>query len=249
MSGVWTIYRRELVGLFLGPLAWVLLALALALNGYFFTYYLAATGGDVNYAMQLASGNSLLWWTLMCLLPPLITMRMISEEARTGTLEFLLTAPVRDGAVVLGKLLAATSLMAVLWCGNVVYALALASLGAAPDWGPVWTSLLGAVLASGLFCGIGLVTSAATGTPLLAAFLALCANLALLTLPFVRGLLVLPPEHPFLAFLRHVDVVGQVQSSFLLGVLDSQHVCFFLAGIALCAVLATRLVEMRRWSA
>jgi ABC-2 type transport system permease protein len=247
MGGVWTIYRRELVGLFLGPLAWVLLGLALALNGYFFTYYLAATGGDVNYAMQLAGGNSLLWWALMCLLPPLVTMRMISEEARTGTLEFLLTAPVRDSAVVLGKLFAATSLMAVLWCGNVVYAATLAVLGAAPDWGPVWTSLLGAVLASGLFCGIGLVASAGTGTPLLAAFLAFCANLALLTLPFVRGLLVLPPDHALLDVLRHLDVVGQVQASFLLGVLDTQHLVFFLAGTAFCVVLATRLLEARRW--
>ena len=248
MGGVWTIYRRELVGLFLGPLAWVLLCLALALDGFFFTYYLAATGGDVNYALHLASGGSWLWWALMNLLPPLITMRMISEEARTGTLEFLLTAPVRDGAVVLGKLLAATTVMAVLWSANLVYALTLSQLGAAPDWGPVWSSLLGALLVSALFCAIGLVASAGTGTPLLAAFLAFCANLALLSLPFLRGLLVLPQEHWFLSLLRHVDVVGQVRSSFLLGVLDTQHVAFFLVWTAFCVVLATRFLEARRWS-
>lgn len=249
MGGVWTIYRRELVGLFLGPLAWVLLCLALGLNGFFFTYYLAGTGGDVNFALQLAGGGSLLWWALAILLPPLITMRMISEEARTGTLEFLLTAPVRDSAVVLGKLLAATSVMAVLWSANVLYAAALSGLGVAPDWGPVWTSLLGAVLVSGLFCAIGLVASAGTGTPLLAAFLAFCANLALLSLPFLRGLLMLPPEHWFLSVLRHVDVVAQVQASFLLGVFDTQHVAFFLVWIAFCVVLATRFLEARRWGA
>jgi ABC-2 type transport system permease protein len=249
MGGVWTIYRRELVGLFLGPLAWVLLGLALALNGFFFTYYLAGTGGDVNYALQLAAGGSLLWWALMVLLPPLLTMRMISEEARTGTLEFLLTAPVRDGAVVLGKLLAATTVMACLWSANLVYAATLAALGVAPDWGPVWSSLLGALLVSALFCAIGLVASAGTGTPLLAAFLALCANIALLSLPFLRGLLVLPPEHWFLTLLRHVDVMGQVQTSFLLGVLDTQHVAFFLVWTVFCVVLATRLLEARRWSA
>ena len=249
MAGVWTIYRRELVGLFLGPLAWVLLGLALALDGFFFTYYLAGTGGDVNYALQLASGGSLLWWALAVLLPPLLTMRMISEEARTGTLEFLLTAPVRDVAVVLGKLLAATTVLAVLWSANLVYAATLSALGVAPDWGPVWSSLLGALLVSALFCAVGLVTSAGTGTPLLAAFLAFCANLALLSLPFLRGLLVLPPEHWFLSLLRHADVVGQLQSSFLLGVLDTQHVAFFLVWTAFCVVLATRLLEARRWSA
>lgn len=249
MRGVWAIYRRELVGLFLGPLAWVLLCLGLGLNGFFFTYYLAGTGGDVNLALQLAGGGSALWWALMVLLPPLVTMRMISEEARTGTLEYLLTAPVRDAEVVAGKLLAAISLMTVLWSANLVYALTLALQGVAPDWGPVCSSLVGAVLVSGLFCGIGLVTSAGTGTPLLAAFLALCANLALLSLPLLRGLLVLPPEHAFLVLLRHVDVVGQVQASFLVGVLDTQHVVFFVSAIVLCAVLATRLLEARRWGA
>jgi ABC-2 type transport system permease protein len=249
MRGAWTIYRRELVGLFLGPLAWVLLCLGLGLNGFFFTFYLAGTGGDVNLALQLAGGGSLLWWALMVLLPPLVTMRMISEEARTGTLEFLLTAPVRDAEVVAGKLLAATSLMAILWSANLVYALVLAWLGVSPDWGPLWSSLAGALLVSGLFCAIGLVASAGTGTPLLAAFLALVANLALLSLPLLRNLLVLPPEHAFLVFLRHVDVVGQVQASFLVGVLDTQHVVFFASAIVLCAVLATRLLEARRWGA
>jgi len=247
MGGVWTIYRRELVGLFLGPLAWVLLGLALALHGFFFTYYLAGTGGDVNYALALAGGGSLLWWALMVLLPPLLTMRMISEEARTGTLEFLLTAPVRDGAVVLGKLFAAISVMAVLWSANVAYAGVLAALGAAPDWGPVWTTLAGGLCVSSLFCAIGLVASAGTGTPLLAAFLALCANLALLALPFLRGLLVLPREHPLHALLAHVDVVAQVQGSFLLGVLDTQHLVFFAVWTAFCVVLATRFLEARRW--
>lgn len=247
MRAVWTIYRRELIGLFLGPLAWALLCLALLINGFFFTLYLGGSGGDVNGAMLLAQGGSTPWWGLMILLPPLLTMRMISEEARTGTLEFLLTAPVSDLAVVLGKLAAATTLMTLLWSSTVVYAVTLGALGGAPDWGPVWTGLLGAGLVSALFCAIGLVASAGTGTPLLAAFLALCANIALLSLPFARGLFVLPPEHWLNGVLRHLDVIAHVQSSFLLGVIDTQHLLFFVVWTAFAVLLATRMLESRRW--
>src|SRR5688572_21841259 len=106
MRGTWTIYRRELAGLFLGPLAWVLLCLALLVHGVFLTLFVADTQGEINGALMRAHGGALVFWGLLLVLPPLLTMRMISEEARTGTLEFLQTAPVRDFEVVLGKLLA-----------------------------------------------------------------------------------------------------------------------------------------------
>ena len=247
MRAVWTIYRRELVGLFLGPLAWALLCLALLVNGFYFTVYLAGSGGDVNGAMLMVQGGSYLWWGMMILLPPLLSMRMISEEARTGTLEFLLTPPVSDLAVVLGKLLAATTLMTLLWSSTLVYGVTLGALGSAPDWGPVISGLLGAALVSALFCAIGLVASAGTGTPLLAAFLALCANIALLSLPFLNGLVLTAPDHPLRAVLRHLDVIGHVQSSFLLGVIDTQHLLFFVVWTAFAVLLATRLLELRRW--
>jgi ABC-2 type transport system permease protein len=248
MGAVWTIYRRELAGLFLGPLAWVLLCLALLVNGFYFTYYVSSTGGDVNTSLMLAQGGSVVFWGLMILIPPLLTMRMISEEARTGTLEFLLTAPVSDVAVVLGKLAAATSVLALLWGSSVVYALTLTALGSAPDWGPVVTGLIGAILISALFCGMGLVASAATDTPLIAAFLAFCANVALLSLPFLGGLIGMGPAHPLRAVLEHLDAAHHMQSSFLIGVLDSQHLAIFAVWIAFTVLLATRFLEMRRWA-
>jgi len=247
MRGTWTIYRRELAGLFLGPLAWVLLGLALCVNGFFFTLYLVGTQGDVNATMMLAQGGSRSFWGLLILMPPLITMRLISEESRTGTLEFLLTAPVSDLAVVLGKLMAATSLLALLWSSILVYAGTLSVLGPAPDWGPVLTSLLGAALLSALFCAIGLMASAGTGTPLLAAFLAFVANVALLSLPFLPGLLGLGPEHLLTRALAEMDVIAHFQASFLVGVLDSRHLLFFLVWTAFFALVATRLLEARRW--
>jgi ABC-2 type transport system permease protein len=244
---MWTIYRRELAGLFLGPLAWVLLCLALVVNGFYFTLYLAGTQGEVNATMMLAQGGSRIFWGMLLLIPPLLTMRMISEESRTGTLEFLLTAPVSDLAVVLGKLLAATSVMALLWSSVLAYAGTLAALGQAPDWGPVLTSVLGAVLVSALFCSIGLLASAGTGTPLLAAFLAFVFGVGVMSLPFLPGLLGLGPQHVVSRLLSEMDVIAHFQASFLVGVFDSRHVVFFLVWTAFFTLVATRLLEARRW--
>ena len=179
MSGLGAIFRRELSGLFFQPLAWALLFLALLLNGFLFTYYLRLADGDVSSAMLLSLGQSWLFWGLLCVLCPLITMRMVSEETRSGVLEFLRTAPVTDAAVVTGKLLAATVFFAVLWGAVPVYGVVVDSLGVTPDWGQLMTAYAGAVLLSALFCALGLLASTLTSTPALAAFLAFLLNVGL----------------------------------------------------------------------
>ena len=116
MQGTWVIYRRELAGLFLAPLGWVLLFLALFANGLFVYLLLDATRGDIGTVLRSALGGGTLFWALLVFLPPLLAMRMMAEESRTGTLEYLLTAPVADGAVVLGKWLAVAR-TSTGWCG------------------------------------------------------------------------------------------------------------------------------------
>jgi ABC-2 type transport system permease protein len=238
VSGAWTIYRRELAGLFFSPLAWVLLCIALAFNGFFFVLSVKGYGGDVLQSMSFLLGGSYTFWMLVVLLPPLLTMRMFSEEARTGVLEFLLTAPVTDFAVVLGKLLAATTLMAVLWSSAFVYGLALAALGTPPDWAPLVSGVCGATLVSALFCAVGLAVSALSNTPLLAAFF---------SLPFLDALLALPPGSPLRVALGHANVITQFQASFVVGALDTKHVLFFVVWTAFFSFVATRVLEARRW--
>lgn len=253
MSGIFHVYRRELAGLFLRPLAWVLLVIALAFLGAYTSYLIVpALRGDVDQALMVTFGVAYHYWYLLALLPPLVTMRMISEEAKSGLLEFLLTAPVRDSAVVLGKLGAATTFMAVLWSAVPLYALAMEWLGTqpagGPDWAPVWTGYLGSVLASGLFCAIGLAISAATATPLVAGFLSFVVNLLLIFfLPHFASIGQLDPDHWLRGVLVHLNVVSQLQGSFTLGVLDTRAVAFFAVWTAFFVFLATRLLEMRRW--
>jgi ABC-2 type transport system permease protein len=241
---VLAIYRREIAGLFYGPLAWLLLALAFLLNGFLFLLYLKSTDGDVDVAVRLALGESWVFWALLILLPPLLTMRMISEESRTGLLEFLLTAPVSDAAVVMGKFLAAATFLAILWSSVAVYAFTLGKLGIAPDAGMVFGGWLGALLASGLFCAIGLCASSMTNTPVLSAFAAILANLVIVISPLLARL----TDEPWVRHaIARVDVIDHHKSAFLLGVLDSAYVAFFVAWTALFLFLTVRMLEARRW--
>jgi ABC-2 type transport system permease protein len=244
MKGFLAIYRRELSGLFVGPLAWVLLCIALALNGFVFVLYLKLSNGDIDVATRYELGESFVFWVVVVLFPPLLTMRMISEEARSGILEFLLTAPVTDTAVVCGKFAAALTFMAILWLFVIVYVLTAGALGPSPDWGIVIGGLLGSVLASGLFCSIGILSSSLTATPIVAACAAMIVNLVVVMFPLLARM----SDAPWVAAaVARVDVKEHLNSSFLLGIVDSSYALFFLAWTALFLFMAVRAVEARRW--
>ncbi|MCY2961492.1 MAG: ABC transporter permease [Planctomycetota bacterium] len=244
MRGWIAITRRELAGLFVGPLAWALLFIAVLLQGWLFVLYLKTSGGDVDLALRWTLGESWVFWALLILVPPLLTMRMISEESRTGILEFLLTAPVSDAAVVLGKFTAAVVFLGLLWSTAFLYGLAVSSLGIAPDWGALAGGWLGAVLCSALFSAIGLCASAMTSTPIVAAFGAIVLNLVFVTAPLLAGL---SDQTWVRAAVARVDVIDHHKGSFLAGVLDTSYVAFFAAWTAFFVFVAVRAVEARRW--
>lgn len=248
LAGLSAIFRRELTSLFLQPLAWILLALSLGLSGFIFSTYLVRSGGDLSTSLGLTLGQGTLFWALLAMLPPLLTMRMLAEEARSGVLEFLLTAPVSDAAVVLGKMLAAVGFFALLWASGPLYGIALAWQGAEVDFARLGLMYLGALLLSALFCAIGLFASSLTSTPALGAFLAFLITLLFLVAPGLIGRLTwLDPDIARELSLK-VDVIGRFDRSFHSGVLDSGHVVFFLVWIAVFLFLAVRRLEMQRWA-
>lgn len=248
MRGALTIYRRELAGLFFQPLAWVLLCLALLLNGFFFELYLRQWS-EVDTALSACLGAGVSWWITTVVLPALLTMRMISEEARTGVFEYLLTAPVADWAVVLGKALAAATFMCVVWSFVPLQAWQLALAGAPVDWGQLALGLLGAALVSLLFCSLGLLASALSSTPILAAFLGMGFALGLLLLPFALSQVRFVERATLSAWIERVNVVQLLSDSFLRGWLDTRALVAFAAWIAAVLFVCTRVVEARRWRA
>ncbi len=244
MNGLITVYRRELAGLFVAPLAWILLTVSFGLTGWLFVAMLENSGGDITYANRFTGGLSGVYWALMMFLPPLLTMRMISEESRNGLLEFLLTSPVTDAAVVLGKFFAAWTFMALFWSNNLIYAATVHGLGTPPDWPPVLGGYMGSVLVSGLFCAVGLFASSIFSSPILSAFAAMCGSIVMLMLPRLVG--VYDSDWLTEQFVA-VDIMRNFQTTFLVGLFDTQVLVFFLAWTGFFLFLATRGVEAKRW--
>ena len=260
MSGALVVFQRELSGLFRAPFTWIVLLIVLVLNGLIFNGFLIGTGGNISDALD-ASMTGPLFWIWIVFLPALLAMRLVAEESRSGTLEYLLTAPVSDFAVVLGKFAAATAFLAILWTSSLLYAGATAMIGGQPDWPAVLGTWMGTIFVSALFVAIGMLASTFTATPLLAAFLSMVACVAWLIVPLLADQvfsyvipLVAKTEEARAAWATTVrdiasnmDAFGHFQRSFRLGLLDTAELVFFVTWTALFLFLTARSLEARRW--
>ena len=134
-----TLLGKEIRSLFYSPIAYVVIAVFLLLMGYTFTsiLFLNKTATLIHVFFQAA--------TLLLLLVPVITMRLFAEERRVGTLELLLTSPVREIEVVLAKYLASLLVVAVMLVLTLPYPITLEIFGE-PAWGPVYSGYLGLIL-------------------------------------------------------------------------------------------------------
>ena len=126
---------REVESYFLAPLMYLVLAVFLFLNGIAFYYAVEESAGNVNQTVRTFLGQSMLFWINVLVIPPLLTMRLLAEEKRTGTIEGLMTAPVTDLAVVLAKFFGALLFFVALWVPSAIYLIMMKSFGALPDSG------------------------------------------------------------------------------------------------------------------
>lgn len=237
MNKVWAIASREFASFFRLPLGWIVIALFVCLSSVFFTRA-AIVPGEPATMRDFFS----IWWGLLIVVCPAISMRLFSEEQRTGTVETVFTAPVSEAAFVSGKFLAGLLFLGAMLLPSLVYVALLAGL-ARPDFGPVVAGYLGLVLLGALYLSIGCLASSLTSSQTLA-FLATMFALLLLdiaprqlsaVLPAAAGKLVLA----FTPSLRLGD--------FARGLIGSANVAFFVLAsfwfLALCVVL----MQSRRW--
>ncbi|MEM6675952.1 MAG: ABC transporter permease [Planctomycetota bacterium] len=260
MTGAWVVARRELSGLFKAPFTWIVILVVLFLNGLLFNAVLVGSNGDVTDSLSFAQ-SGIIFWLAMIFLPALLAMRLVAEESRTGTLEYLLTAPVSDGAVVFGKFCAATAFMGLLWTSSLVYAGALQLAGGPPDWAAVVGTWVGTVFVSALFVAIAMLASTLTSTPLLAAFLSMVACVAWLVIPWLaaRALDYIVPlfartdaareavNETVGGLVSNMDAFRHFERSFQLGVFDTSEIVFFVTWTAFFLFLTARMIEARRW--
>jgi ABC-2 type transport system permease protein len=235
ISNVLAIFRRELRSYFNSPVAYVVIVVFLGIIGWFFTNNL--------FLMNIASLRVMFELIPLVYLffVPAITMRLLAEEKKSGTLELLTTKPVLDVEIVLGKFLAAWSLLASALLPTLLYLVTMFFLGTI-DLGPVLTGYLGLLLMGAVYVGIGLFASSVTENQIIAFILGFLIILALFLLDKV---LMYAPTGlastlEFLGIDYHFGNIAR-------GVIDSRNVIYFLSLIGFSLYLATVSLERRKW--
>ena len=235
MTSAGTIFQREINAYFLSPIAYVIIAVFTVFSGYFFSIMLGITQeSTLRYSLAYTQ-------FILSILTPVITMRLLAEENKTGTIEPLMTAPVTDFEVVFGKFLAAWALYNVMIAPTAFYIIFLAWVGN-PDYGAIIASYIGLVLMGGLFISIGLLVSAITKNQIVAAVIGIVALLILL----VVGLASSGNEGWFYSALRYIGTYDH-WDTFTKGIVDTRDVIYYVSFTALLIFIVVRIVESRRW--
>ncbi len=231
-----TIALKEFKSYLASPMAYVVTGIFLILTGFFFggspsTYYQTSIIGF------LEPGDMLL-----LLLVSVLTMRLIAEERKLGTIELLATAPIRDSEVIIGKFLGSLGLLAVMLILTLYYPLLLFIFGD-PDIGPIVTGYFGLFLLGGAALAVGIFASSLTSNQIVSAVVAGGILAVLWFLEWVSGFL--------------PGTIGSVIGYFSLahyfpdlmrGVVDTRAIVFYLSITALFLFLAVRSLENSRWS-
>lgn len=242
MKNTWVIAWKEIRGYFASPMAYVVALIFLALTGYFFVRSVDSALSGANFPE--ASLRDLLRNMSIFILPwlaPVLTMRLLAEEQKVGTIELLLTSPVRDWEVVMGKFVACMAFYLGALALTLWYVVMLMWRGN-PEMGPLLSGYLGIILYGAAGISVGLLASSLTSNQIVAAVVSL-------------GILVL------LSFLElGADQVTGVGSTivaqlgltthfddFVRGVIDTSHLVYYVSFIAVFLFLTIRSLETRRW--
>ena len=182
MSSLSALVDKEVRTLFQAPIAWVVIGVFLGLMGYSFTLTLFNNryATLVHIFFQVAG--------LLLLIVPIITMRLLAEERRAGTLELLLTAPVKEIHVVLAKYLAGMAVVLLMIGLTAAYAVVLGLYGT-PEWGPIYSGYLGLALLASTLVSLGLAVSALTSNQVIAAIVTIGVSFLLWMVDTLAGML------------------------------------------------------------
>lgn len=235
MRNTWLIARRELASYFTSPIAYAVTAVFLVIVGYFF--------GMILYLSREATMRYLFYnvTTFLLLIGPALTMRLVAEERKSGTLELLLTSPVRDGEVIAGKFLAALALWLAMLALTLVYPLLLRAFGN-PDPGPILSGYVGLALAGAAILAVGTLASTVTANQIVAALVAFGLSLMLWLSDAMQNLV----SGPLGEFFNYLSLAVHFED-FPKGVIDTKDVFFYLSVVAAALFVATRILEARRW--
>jgi ABC-2 type transport system permease protein len=235
MSASTTVAKREFRAYFNSPVAYIVVTVFMLIVGYlYWSQLFLEKQTELRYYFSLTP-------LVFTFIIPAITMRLLAEEKGSGTLEMLITMPVRDWEVVLGKFLAGMAMLAALVFMTMFYGVTLSVLGPV-DKGPMLTGYLGLLLMGGSYVAIGVMASSLTRNQIVAFILAFAISFAF----FIFGQIVqyapdwLAPVLSFLSMGNHFESLSR-------GVVDSRDLVFYLSVMMVSLVIATASLESRKW--
>ncbi len=238
MKNIGTLTQRELSVLFYSPVAYVVIAIFLIVSGIFFGSDNFQPGAEASVRVLFGSYLPL----ILVFILPMLTMRLLSEEFRSGTIETLMTAPVTETDVIVGKFLGALLFYGVMLATTLIYVVLIALYGPL-DKGLVVSTYVGLILLGGLYTAVGLFFSACTRNQVIAV---LCSFVLLAVLTFLANWMAGQQEGTIRVILQQVSIMSHYQD-FARGLIDLNHVVYFVSSTALFLFFAVKVLESRRW--
>ncbi len=255
MRALWAVYKREVALFFRSSVAYAIAFGLLFFMGVLFSasVWQFVVNNTSGFAQQLITANVAIVNTLgtftflLFIIAPLLTMRLISEEAREGTLEVLMTLPMGDWAFIVGKFLAVWTFYTAVLLVTLLYVVILSQIGV-PDGGIIFSAYLGAWLYGGVTLAVSLIWSAVTEDQIVAAFLGAAS---VLVLYLADGLALLAGAQNLTAntaeFIRELSLTAHYQDTLLQGIIRAEDVAYFVLMMIFALFVTTLIVGTRRW--
>lgn len=253
MSNILAIAHKELKGYFASPIAYIVLGFFALMFGYFYyalvvffnqqSMRMAGMGGGpaMNVNDQLIRPVFLNMSVVLLFVLPMLTMRTYSEEKRSGTIELLLTAPLTDLQIIMGKFVGAMALYTAMLALTLIHVGVLFAFGN-PEWKPIASGYLGIFLLGGCFVALGLLISSLTRNQVVAGMVTFAVFLMLWVINWVAQFTG-PTTQAVLNYLSITDHLDD----FTRGIIDTKHLVYYLSFIAFGLFLTARSVDTERW--
>lgn len=237
-TNIKTIYSKELKSYFNSPVAYIVMIVFMVISGFLFTMSFF----QINVAsMREFFGSFFIQLVLFVVFIPAITMRSFSEEKKQGTLELLLTKPITDIELILGKYLSALTLIVITLAPTIFYFIIIKMIGPIPFW-PFLTSLLGYILMSAFFIGVGVFVSSLTENQIIAFIVSVLICLFF----FLLGKLLIVFPTSVVSFFEYLTTDYHL-SNISRGVIDSRVLIYYFSMIFFTLFLTKVSLESRKW--
>jgi len=249
MRKFWTLLTREVRSYFYSPIAYIVMIFFLIISGIDFYFQVSFMNQrQVQYTIQEAFFNSVFFWFAFVLIFPLITMRLFAEEFKLGTIEPLMTAPVRDVQVVLAKFFGAVVFYIALWIPTLLYFAIFQKVTnqpAASSAGAYWGSYLMLLLLGMFYLSVGCLASVVTKNQIVAAVISFCSITLLFFLGLVQFILldVSSGMRDALGYFSAIEHMG----TYSRGIIDTRPIVFYLSMTAFVLTLTYQAFQSRKW--